>query len=181
MVRHVERFDWFPEPRPLRPLQLEGLVSHASPSPADEIRLVIPPIPMWSVDDPVEVGTAAEYREIADLVLAVLRAAVVSHCTGCQLRVSARPSMVRLPCLVPGPRAPSASRLGNVPHVAASYLDKDEALAMLREYLMMVECDDEAVDADVVWVTDMLGEYFKLETDLAQCSLLTSMIVSISL
>ena len=159
-------------------MQLGGLISYASPSMADETRLAIPSIPAWSVDDPVEVGTVAEYREIADLVLAVLRAAVVSHCTGCQLRVSARSSMARLPCLVPGPRAPSASRLNNVPHVAATYVDKDDALAMLRDMLMACDCEDEVVDADVSWIVEVLDEYFNLETDLAQCSLLKSLIAS---
>ena len=146
----------------------------------NESRLVIPGIPM-SNEDPIEAGTVEEYREIADLVLVVLRAAVVSHCTGCQLRVSARPSMVRLPCLVPGPWAPSASRLGNVPRVALTYIDKDDALAMLRDMLMVCDCEDEAVDADVVWIVEVLGEYFNLETDLAQCSLLKSLIASFGL
>jgi len=168
-VRKVDRFDWSPAVTILRTNE-SGISSFVDSS---VVHPVMSWIPEWLLLEFPAAGSPEQYRELAMLIVSTLLAAAMSLENSSDVPVSNRPPRTRAPHLAPGEIVPRVR--GNATNNATSLMPCDEALLLLRQTLARLDCQDDAVQADVDWVVDKLLEVRDLQTDLEQCSVLRSM------
>ena len=168
-VRKVDRFDWSPAVTILRTNE-SGISSFVDSS---VVHPVMSWIPDWLMLEFPAAGSPEQYRELAMLIVSTLLAAAMSLENSSDVPVSNRPPRTRAPHLAPGEIVPRVR--GNAANNATSLMPRDEALLLLRQTLARLDCQDDAVQADVDWVVDKLLEVRDLQTDLDQYSLLRSM------
>jgi len=172
-VRKVDRFDWSPAVTILRTNE-SGISSFVDSS---VVHPVMSWIPEWLLLEFPAAGSPEQYRELAMLIVSTLLAAAMSLENSSDVPVSNRPPRTRAPHLAPGEIAPRVrgNATNNATNNATSLMPRDEALLLLRQTLARLDCQDDAVQADVDWVVDKLLEVRDLQTDLDQYSLLRSM------